>query len=60
MVVDLGGIRLSITAESETRDDRDSGKGWQQIRRWRRGNIDTASAGMWHRGDTLGGEIDVV
>ena len=49
-----GRIRLIITVESETQDDRDGGQGWQRIRRWRRGEIETAETEMQQIGDMMG------
>ena len=45
---------MKIIAESEKRDNRDGGQGWQKIRWWRRGEIETASEKMWHRGKMIG------
>ena len=45
---------MIIKAESETLDDRYSGQGWQKTWWWRRGKIDTESADIWHRGETMG------
>ena len=42
-----GRSRLIITAESETRDNRDDRQGSQRIRQWGRSMIETEAAGMW-------------
>ena len=47
-------IILTITVESERRYDRDGGQGYQQIRRWICGAIDTAKVEMWHIYKTVG------
>ena len=48
-----GRIILTITVESETRDDRGGGQGWQHTWRWRRGKIETEAADMWQIGKTM-------
>ena len=49
-----GRIRLIFTADSETRDDRDGGHGWQRIRPWIRRAIEIAAEEMWKGGKTMG------
>ena len=41
-----GIIRLIRTSEADTQDDRNDGKVWQRIRRWRRGAAETVASEM--------------